>query len=250
MLTESMSNSLALYKSVMGRTQLVHINPFEPLVEKTFDMLKLGMVVIDVGSALGYYAIRASRKVGRSGKVFAVEPDPDFVLFLIKNLEMHNANYVVVIEKALSDRHGCSYFCESCATSEVFNPFRKKRITVETETLDNLVMRYSLQRVDLIKIDAQGDELAILQGAFRTLERFNPTVVVEIHTQNPLLLRGIGYSLKHLYPKSREVLVNFGRRRLAKKIVSMLASHGYSVRCVEGLHILFQRGMGRGYYAE
>ncbi len=74
------------------------------LVRKT---LRPGMCVLDIGGNIGYYTCLAARIVGQSGKVYAVEPDPDNCALLRKNIEVNRYDgWVEVSEGAISDENG------------------------------------------------------------------------------------------------------------------------------------------------
>lgn len=59
----------------------------------------------------------------------------------------------------------------------------------EARTVDDVVTEAGLPRIDLIKLDVDGHELTVLQGARETLKRFMPPLLIEL---GPLLPRGAG----------------------------------------------------------
>tara|TARA_B110000438_G_scaffold302756_1_gene361494 strand:+ start:16908 stop:17651 length:744 start_codon:yes stop_codon:yes gene_type:complete len=79
---------------------------------------------------------------------------------------------------------------------------------IQIKTIDNLFYNYTLKKPDLIKIDVEGFEYKVLNGAKRLLNEIKPKVVVEIHdVENGLLvsefMSKIGYSMKILGYKGR-----------------------------------------------
>jgi hypothetical protein len=66
---------------------------------------------------------------------------------------------------------------------------------VEVVTLDTFCDAQRLPRVDLIKIDVEGSEVALLRGAERTIQRFRPVLMIEV---NPSTLQNFGYTARDL----------------------------------------------------
>lgn len=60
-------------------------------------------------------------------------------------------------------------------------------ITVEASTIDEIVQLSSLERVDLIKIDAESSEINVINVSLKTLRRFKPSIVVDISSKTPSL---------------------------------------------------------------
>jgi hypothetical protein len=56
-----------------------------------------------------------------------------------------------------------------------------KRIIVEASSVDGLVNELGLQRLDLVRMDVEGHEGEILEGAWNTIEKFRPTICMELH---------------------------------------------------------------------
>ena len=138
-------------------------------------------VVVDVGAYLGVYSILAA-KVAPSARVIALEPNPWTFVKLKENLslntpanfELHNlaagssdAELQMIVDPDRLTSSGASI---SSGDTEVLNTFKVQQVT-----LDQLV-----QRADLIKIDAEGWELPVLQGATELLRSSSPTLVLEI----------------------------------------------------------------------
>lgn len=127
-----------------------------------------GDTVIDVGAYVGMFSVRASKCVGREGLVIAMEPEAKNFSYLADNVkELGN---VTAIEEAASDRTGqIPLYISGASPCHSIVVEHGKRVDVKAETLDNLVLRLNIKRVDFIKIDAEGAELSILKGAERCL---------------------------------------------------------------------------------
>jgi FkbM family methyltransferase len=159
--------------------------------------LRFGDVVFDVGANVGVYTGLAAAVVGSAGHVYAFEPGPDNLSNLHRRFGA--TTNVTVIAAAVSDRPG---------TATLFTDRRDSRrhslssanvgkdghaITVQQVCLDDYC--HALKRLDVIKIDAQGAELAILHGARRAIGHFKPKLVLELW---PAGLRNLGATADQL----------------------------------------------------
>ncbi len=147
-----------------------------------------GMVVVDVGANIGYYSLIAAKLVGKSGIVYAFEPMLSNYALLCKNIEINSYINVVPIQKAVSNKTGKSKlwyekdwsgspsFWKECALTVSHHKSLEKGGFVEVETiaLDEFLRN---QKVDIIKIDAEGAEGLILDGAKRILKSNYPLVI-------------------------------------------------------------------------
>lgn len=127
-------------------------------------------VAIDIGAYVGMWSVRSAYAVGQKGHVYAIEPVPG-------NLEWLKGNVaelpVTVIPALVSDRDGEEEFylaratsCSSLVLKHNANPKR-----VPAFRLDTLLKAHGIERVDFIKMDVEGAEMKVLQGAIKTLEQ-------------------------------------------------------------------------------
>ena len=131
-------------------------------------------VVFDVGANVGIYAILLSRLAPR-GHIHAFEPTETASL-LRRNLDFHQARNVSVHPLAVGARTGA--FEEPIY--RIWGQAPETR-SYDFVTLDDFVARAGVDRLDCIKIDVDGFDLDVLKGSARTLERFDPWVVVELN---------------------------------------------------------------------
>src|SRR5262245_17258507 len=160
-------------------------------------LIRPGMHVLDVGSNIGFHALEFARWTGPSGKVDAFEPAPENYAVLKRNVEASGLGNVSAVEIAVSDRAGETTMYMSPAHRGdhriVASAERRASIHVQTTTLDE---RYATpgQRVDFVKIDAQGAEYLVLAG-MRQLFRNNPDLVVVVEFSSKLI-DGSGHSFE------------------------------------------------------
>lgn len=160
--------------------------------EAVYDELAVsnGDVVIDVGANIGVFSTRASERVGAAGKVISVEPIKDNIRLLKKNLKQNGCTNVQILKLALSNstKDGVMNVYQRHGSSSFVSKSREKLLStqlVKVDTLDNVVSMLGLSRVDELKIDVEGAELDVLQGAVRTLSKHRPKVAIEIHPWGP-----------------------------------------------------------------
>lgn len=151
------------------------------LLPRILKYVKPGDVVIDVGANIGDHthgyakAVLGNFKDGtpiETGRVLAFEPNPIAFECLQRNMRGHG--HVECIGKGLSNLPGRAAMVQS---PNVGASHMVAGDEVEVTTLDS----YGLQKCDLIKVDAEGFEYAILQGAWQTITTCRPIVVMEIN---------------------------------------------------------------------
>jgi FkbM family methyltransferase len=142
------------------------------------NVIRPGMVVVDVGANIGLFTLISARCVGYGGRVISFEPSPRIFALLRDNIQVNGwleTGVIDVRQTALSDFTGAANFNVFPATSGHSNLFGGppdcQRIEVETDTLDHALS--AIPKVDVIKIDAEGAEPFILRGMRETLKR-NP----------------------------------------------------------------------------
>jgi FkbM family methyltransferase len=151
-------------------------------------VLREGDVVFDVGANMGFYTFLAARRVGRLGRVFAFEPQQDLVEHLRRSVELNDvSSHVVLVPGAVvAEAAGPVplFFMppggESGGVSVLPRPGleARPRAMAPPIVLDEWAARVGLRRLDVIKIDIEGAELAALRGAKRLLKELRPRLLV------------------------------------------------------------------------
>lgn len=185
-------------------------------IRQALGALPVGGVMLDVGANFGYYSIVIAARLRQNCTIHAFEPNPKVYERLAKNLEMNRCNAVMPHLLGLSDLEGTAAIVETPGHSGA--AWLTAGDDVSVTTIDRFADTQRLSRVDLIKIDAEGAELRILQGARQTLERCRPALIVELNgptlerergspSQVLALLRSLGYRIYEIKPK-REITGN------------------------------------------
>jgi FkbM family methyltransferase len=176
-------------------------------------LLRPGDVAIDVGANVGLYSLVAALAVRPGGTVYALEPNPRTAEQLRRNLDLNEITNVIV--------HGCAAAStRGSAVLRLSDPLEPGLATiaseegevvanVETVRVDDVIAEYAIEHVSLLKIDAEGAEADVLDGARTSLE--NGAVdrvlfeVLDGRTAAQELLVSLGYELQVVErPGSRE----------------------------------------------
>lgn len=192
-------------KWIIGSSQNIFwLGSFEYRKQILFSkLIPEGAIVYDIGAHVGFYTLLASVLVGPRGRVFAFEPLPRNINYLKKHLTLNSFDNVTVIEAAVSDKDGYGFLIENIDSG--FDRLAKEgTFKVKTISLDNSILRNEISPPDFIKIDAEGEELQILNGARETLIKYNPAIFLATHglanyNQCCAFLKSIGYDFKIIY---------------------------------------------------
>ena len=153
-----------------------------------------GATVVDVGANIGYNAIHAARLAGRRGRVFAVEPTPDNLDVLRRNLEAARLANVIVTPVAAGRAAGVRKLFVRGPRSAVNSLFAESCYATVTDVLQVPVMPLDELvdgTADVVKIDVEGAELDVLEGMPRLLKAAPRALIVEWH---PTLQSMAGYA--------------------------------------------------------
>ncbi len=163
----------------------------EPLMQAAFShLIKPGMAVYDLGAHVGFFTVIASRLVGPEGDVISCEPLPDNVEMIEYNVRLNQFTNVRTFTTAIGDRDGEARFHVSAVPSwgrlEGTGQLDQKVdvISVPIARLDTIVRERSLPPPDVIKIDVEGAEADVLQGARGTATVHRPVLLIELHGTN------------------------------------------------------------------
>ncbi|MDZ7884804.1 MAG: FkbM family methyltransferase [Mycobacterium sp.] len=181
-----------------------------------------GDVCLDVGAEYGLYSVPLARLVGSTGRVVAVEPTPNLARRLRLTASLLGAKALAVAPVALGAKaglgelsvplrwsmpvHGRSYLTDGSLHPGPNSEFADaKTIPVCVQTLDGLCDNLGINRLDFLKIDVEGAELAILEGC-EMVGRHRPNIMLEIEDRH---------------------LGRFGKQ--ASDVFNLLCGNGYAV---------------------
>lgn len=158
-------------------------------------------VAIDIGANLGEWAVPLAQTVGGGGRVICCEPNPTVAAALAATLQINNLRPAEIFQIALSETDGAGHLAVNIQDSGQ-SRLSNNGIAVPLRSLDSLVAEIAPGRVDLVKIDVEGHEAAVLAGAVQTLKHFRPALIFESGHEGSgdreriaLLLEQAGYAV-------------------------------------------------------
>lgn len=151
---------------------------WEPEETKFFrQILHEEMTVVDVGANIGYFTVLFSKIVGERGRVISFEPDPGSYSILQKNVKENNLANVLAIQKAVADFCGKAKLYlsktnhgDNRMSSTIIEDIDIERevIDVDVTSLDDALKDIN---IDFLKIDTQGAEMKVINGAQKMIKR-------------------------------------------------------------------------------
>jgi FkbM family methyltransferase len=170
-------------------------------------LAKRSKIVIDVGAHIGKYTVLASRILKNKGKVISIEPSKENFEILKMNISLNKLENVVALNLAASNlnkRNVKLYktLRESGRKTLKYIPNTPYEL-VNCINLDYLLKRLKVPKVDLIKIEVEGEELNVIKGFKRYLSSHKvDNLIIEINYENLNRMRNIlnslGYSLQKI----------------------------------------------------
>ena len=127
-----------------------------------------GNIVLDLGANIGYYAIMEAKKVGKSGKIYGIEPDPRNIEYLIKNINLNEIDEIFEFEQgAISNENGKAEFILSSKTNlsalgNVKNQNNVNSIVVQKYDFGEYLK--NKRRIDLVRMDIEGHEIEVFDS--------------------------------------------------------------------------------------
>ncbi len=166
-----------------------------------------GMTVCDIGANAGFYTLGLARLVGERGRVIAFEPLPRNIQKIRYHLSLNRVTNVTLNDCALSDFTGTLRFSEGESDFTGRISQETGDLEVHSVRLDQFLKEKSLADPALLKIDVEGAENRVLEGALELLRRAHPVLVLALHgTEQKIgcskILRAFGYRVLGLGGKS------------------------------------------------
>jgi FkbM family methyltransferase len=170
----------------------------EPIItENLRSIVEKDAIIFDIGANIGYYTLLFSAWA-RAGKIVAVEPDPDNIVILERNIRSNGCTNVGLIKKAISNTEGQASLYQDRNTGRTsslvqgaFHPsgmYASKTITVSTTSVDALGQEFGMPSV--IKCDVETAEVEVLKGAANVLSA-QPVIMIEVGQNTAAAVRDI-----------------------------------------------------------
>lgn len=168
----------------------VYFNLLEPEQTSAFTKaIKSSDTFFDVGANVGYYTVLGSRLVGDTGKVIAFEPVVRNLSFLYRHIVLNRLKNVILIPSACADEISLATFAAGpnsamghlSKSNDENDEVEEKLIVVPVLTLDAVAEKLKC-RPNVLKIDVEGAEVAVLQGAQKIIRENKPKIFLSVHS--------------------------------------------------------------------
>lgn len=166
-----------------GRGAYIFGDSLEPELFHLQYFLAPGRIFVDVGASVGVFTVKAAKEVGDEGLVIAIEPYIETAHRLSRNVKANGYGNVRIRNFCIgrNTHHARLYLNKGKPNSFGLVPKGDAESTsVLSVSLDDLCRWENLQRLDYLKIDAEGAEAEVLEGGQEAIRRFRPIVQVEV----------------------------------------------------------------------
>jgi len=147
---------------------------------------KEGDVVVDIGAHVGKYALIAAKRVGKEGKVIAIEAHPENFKTLLNNIRLNDFQNIIALNVAAFSENGKTLrLFGQWDTAYSLKSWDATSTRVETRTTDSILRQYGVKNADWMKIDVEGAEAEVLIGMKEVIENSpNLKILVEVNRSN------------------------------------------------------------------
>lgn len=183
---------------------------FEDEIKFVRLLLKPHDKAIDIGANYGIYTLSMAKVVGLEGKIWAFEPATSTAAYLTESIGINEFAQITLDRRALSANAGTAQLAlnDHSELNQLIRDgnARDKSETVTVTTLDDAMLEYAWNDIEFIKIDAEGEEEAIIRGGRSFFQTLSPLVQYEIKMDSNVRLelvrafKDIGYSSYRLVP--------------------------------------------------
>jgi len=149
-----------------------------------------GDTVVDVGGHIGFYAAKQARRVGPEGRVFVFEPNPESFGRLLKNMEANGLRNVRTFNFAVTARAEQVMLRIAEGSSEATTIMKEgttyaydREIPIPAISLDRIARENGITRIDILKIDAEGAEVEIVESGESYALTLVRNAIVETHSE-------------------------------------------------------------------
>ena len=160
-------------------SQGIVLGTYEPYMQEALRrFLKPGAIFYDIGAHAGFHSLFGAQLVAPGGRVFAFEPNPGSQQSIERQISANPDLQVTLVPYAALDRCGTVRFTASGSQSQG-HVADNGSIIVEARTLDALVIDGGFPTPSVMKVDVEGSELAVLQGALVLITKHRPVILCD-----------------------------------------------------------------------
>ena len=167
-----------------GRGIYISRDTIEPEFSFLNRLVDEGDVFVDIGANTGIYTLKAAKAVGPKGTVLSMEPFPEMLMDLAYNVKLNGFSNVRLRGLCAAGKTAPDAFWTNFGKPNSFSLVKRDQgassFSVLKMKLDDLFAIEGLDRCDYIKIDAEGAEQEIIEGAGKVIETYRPIIQAEV----------------------------------------------------------------------
>ena len=260
------ANSLGIanriYKKRLHGNFYMLLNPTEHIQQQLFwygyyekevgdlmkKIVKPGDVFLDLGANIGYFSLLVAIN-SPSVKVISFEPVASLFQNMNDNISLNNTKNITTVNAAVGEMSEERELFVSAPDNLGMSSFHQpenysgKKERVRVETIDDWFRTSGLAKIDIVKLDIEGSELAALKGMKEVLQKQKPVLIVEINPETLSMFNlkptDICDYLKHLNFEGFLILENDGLDHLNEQeidqITNVLFIHNEKIDSYPGL---------------
>jgi FkbM family methyltransferase len=182
--------------------------------------IKEGDIIIDVGTNIGCSVMNFALKTGSDGKIYGFEPDIINYNQCKKHINLNKFENISLYNIGIGNNSGKYNLIiddpNNRGTNKISindkSKIKKESIEVLITTIDEWVLKNKIEKINVIKIDVEGFDLKVIEGAEETIKKYNPILFVELDNNNLLKVNDSAVKLIHklnqLNYECREIISN------------------------------------------
>lgn len=157
---------------------------YEPdSIQLMLQKLPENAVFLDIGANIGVFTITAAQFLKQNGRVIAVEASPKIFPYLRQNIKANGFNNVKILELAATEQDNATVLfyeapMDKFGMGSLGPQFDNYPIEVKTKTIDSILQDEKIDKVDFMKIDVEGYEASVFQGAEKLLNSPNAPIIL------------------------------------------------------------------------
>ncbi len=164
----------------VGAFALFHIISLKQYDVKNIFEVKEDATIFDIGAWKGDTAYFFSKKCSNKARIYAFEPDENNYKILLKIKDKYKLNNVIASNILFSNLETEINFLSM--------DLNRPAIKMKSTTIDKFVEENNIEKIDYIKMDVEGAEKNILEGAIKTIKKFKPSLAIAIYHGGKLFM--------------------------------------------------------------
>lgn len=174
----NLSESRTMVNRILGTHEYWKIQLLKKIIQPN-------MTIVDIGACRGYYSLLSAKLMLDKGKIFSLEPEPSNCKWLLRSITANNYSSICVLQMAVSNKNGHTKLYKSNVSgrhSIIAKNTKRDSIEVKTIKLDTFIKKHNINEINIIKIDVEGADIEVLEGAREYLKKCNQThILMDIH---------------------------------------------------------------------